>query len=232
MPNLKNFWMFWNLMVCQQSENLSIAPEVVRIIEHQQNVVGGRMPEMEFGFWQLCSAEWLLLGTRFCASLLSCGCSIYFFLNLISVFQWNLLIFAVFSVESHLETTTCCFPVEKPASSSLCLVSVCRQVWKSSCSTAVGLAEQVLGWKCCFYRHWCTDQGSRGVMTLWAHRVQTLLPVVLVSSLGISSSALQVASWWINGTWCREKRLFTWLEVCDRGWGHCLSAGVTSELSH
>lgn len=69
-------------------------------------------------------------------------------------------------------------------------------------------------------------------MTLWAHRVQTLLPVVLVSSLGISSSALQVASWWINGTWCREKQLFTWLEVCDRGRGHCLSAGVTSELSH
>lgn len=37
-------------------------------------------------------------------------------------------------------------------------------------------------------------------MTLWAHRVQTPLPV-LVSSLGISRSAPQVASWWINGAW-------------------------------
>lgn len=25
--------------------------------------------------------------------------------------------------------------------------------------------------------------------------------------------------------------LFTWLEVCDHGQGHCLSAGVTSKLS-
>lgn len=48
MLNLKNFLKFWNLMVYQQSENLIIAPEVVRIIEHQQNLVRGRMPEMEF----------------------------------------------------------------------------------------------------------------------------------------------------------------------------------------
>lgn len=66
MLNLKNFWKFWNLMVCQQSENLSIAPEVMRMIEHQQNVVGGGIPEMEFGFWQLCrcrmaSSGYLLL---------------------------------------------------------------------------------------------------------------------------------------------------------------------------
>lgn len=72
---------------------------------------------------------------------------------------------------------------------------------------------------------------SRGVVALWAHRVQTLLPVVLVSSLGVSSSAPQVASWWINGAWWGKTGLFTWLEVCDRGRGHCLSAGVTSELS-
>lgn len=65
MLNLKNFLKFWNLMVYQQSENLIIAPEVVRIIEHQQNLVRGRMPEMEFGFWHLCSAEWLLLGIAF-----------------------------------------------------------------------------------------------------------------------------------------------------------------------
>lgn len=65
---------------------------------------------------------------------------------------------------------------------------------------------------------------SRGAVTLWTHRVQTLLPV-LVSSLGISSSAPQVASWWGKGG------LFTWLEVCDHGQGHCLSAGVTPELS-
>lgn len=81
------------------------------------------------------------------------------------VFQWNLF-FAVFSVESHLGTTTCCFPVEKPASSSLCLVSVCRQVWKVSCSTAVGWAEWVWGQKCWFYRHWCINQHSRGAVTL------------------------------------------------------------------
>lgn len=229
MLNLKNFWRFWNLMVCQQSENLSIAPEVVRIIEHQQNLERGRRPEMEFGFWQLCSAEWLLLGTRFCASLLSCGCSVYFFLNLISVFQWNLLIFAVFSVESLLETATHCFPVEKPASSSLYLVSVCRQVWKVSCSTAVGRAERLLGQKCWFYRHWCTDQHSRGAVTLWAHRGQTFLPVVLVSSLGISSSAPQVASW-LNSAWWRKK----WAVHVAGGvwsWTRTLSAGVTSELS-
>lgn len=217
-------------MVCQQSENSSIAPEVVRIIEHQQDLVRGRVPEREFGFWQLCSAEWLLLGTRFCATLLSCGCSVYLFLNLISVFQWNLLSFAVFSVESLLETTTCCFPVEKSASSSLCLVSVCRQVWKVSCSTAVGQAERVLGQKCWFYRHWCTDQSSMGAVTLWAHRAQTLLPA-LVFSLGINSSAPQAASWWINGAWWGKTGLFTWLEVCDHGQGRCLSAGVTSELS-
>lgn len=115
------------------------------------------------------------------------------------------------------------FPVEKPASSSLCLVSVCRQVWKASCSTAVGQAERVLGRKCWFYRHWCTDQHSRGVVTLWAHRVQTLLPAVLVSSLGISSSAPHVASWWINGAWWGKTGLFTWLEVCDHGQGHSVS---------
>lgn len=168
--NWKNFWKFWNPMVCQQSENLSIAPKVVRKLNTNKTWWEEECQRMEFGFWQLCSAEWLLLGSRFCASVLSCGCSVYFFLNLISVFQWNLLIFAVFSVESHLETTTCCFPVEIPASSSLYLVSVCRQVWKVSCSTAVGQAERVLGQKYWFYRHWCTDQRSRGAVTLWLTR--------------------------------------------------------------
>lgn len=210
-------------MVCQLSENLGIAPEVVRIIKHQRNLVRGRMPEMEFGFWQLCSAEWLLLGTRFCASLLSCGCSVYFFLTWFLFFS-EIFSFLQFSVLNlTLRQLHVVFPVEKPASSSLCLVSVCRQVWKASCSTAVGQAERVLGRKCWFYRHWCTDQHSRGVVTLWAHRVQTLLPAVLVSSLGISSSAPHVASWWINGAWWGKTGLFTWLEVCDHGQGHSVS---------
>lgn len=188
------------------------------------------MPEMEFDFWQLCSAEWLLLGTRFCASLLSCGCSVYFFLNLISVFQWNFLIFAVFSVDSHLETTTCCFPVEIPASSSLCLVSVCRQVWKVSCSTAVGRAERVLGQKCWFYRHWCTHQHSRGAVTLWARRIMDppaccscLLPwykqISSPGSLVVDKRCLVGRNWAVHlagGVW---------------SWTRTLSAGVTSELS-
>lgn len=73
----------------------------------------------------------------------------------------------------------------------------------------------------------CIDQHSRGAVTLWAHRVRSLPPL---SSLGISISAPQVTSWWINGAWWGKTGLFTWLEVCDHGQGHCLSAGVTSEL--
>lgn len=53
--------------------------------------------------------------------------------------------------------------------------------------------------------------------TFWAHRVQTVLPVVLVS-FGISSSAPLVASWWINGACWGETGLFTWLEVWTRTW--------------
>lgn len=69
MLNGKNLLKFGNLLASQQSGNLSSALEVVR----QKTSARGGLLEMKFVFWQFGSEEWLLLGTRFCTSLSSCG---------------------------------------------------------------------------------------------------------------------------------------------------------------